>query len=94
VALVQVNLGCRHGKPVEISSLWEYSLWVRVPPYAYLGDYMLAPIGKITRVTDPDMIARIRKYVETGTKLDTSKFNWTPKKSVQELLNQEKGGSI
>jgi hypothetical protein len=51
---------------------------------------MALSIGKPVIVRNKDQIKRIRQSVVNGKKLDTSDFNYTPKKSVAELLNLTK----
>ena len=47
----------------------------------------LAPIGKPTIVKSLEQARLIHLSVANGKKLDTSNFNYTPKKSVLEVLN-------
>lgn len=47
----------------------------------------LPPLGKTTVVTSPEQIKSIHESVKKGKRLDTSKFDYTTKKSVKEILN-------
>jgi len=50
---------------------------------------MALQIGKPTIVKNPAIISCIRQSVASGRKLDTTHFNYTPKKSVAELLHSK-----
>ncbi len=50
---------------------------------------MARTMGKSIIVKSPEQAEAIHKAVAKGKRLDTTKFNWTPKKSVSEVLNEK-----
>ena len=50
---------------------------------------MALTMGKSIVVKSLEQAKSIHLAVEKGTKLDTTKFKWIPKKSVSEVLNEK-----
>ncbi len=55
--------------------------------YTYKGESMALGIGKPTVVKTAEQAQTIHRSVAQGKSLDTSKFNYTPKKSVSDVLS-------